>query len=950
MPTSRGDMQSLRFIQAGGLQRKHLAVLVAAAFGVAPTLAWSASPAAIDPAAPAAVDPAAPADPSGGSVEFNGAFTGNTHNTDLSRFEKGNPVMPGRYRVDLYVNDVRYSTQDVTFRGVEGSDVAQPCFTYDDILHMGVDTGKMASGVVNKGSNCITTADISPDAFAKMDMGTLHLNVSIPQASLLARARGYVNPELWDNGETAFLLNYNFNAYSSNTSYDGAHGQGAGRAFAADGTPLIVQNSSYYRLNSDGTYSPSANGDYMLATNGTYTQVKNNSFIPWSNGYRYNDINAYLGLNLGLNIGGWRLRSQETVQWDQQTGRTYWHNINTTASHDITPWKAQFTMGDSFTQGVVFDSTAFRGITLYSDDRMLPDSQQGYAPTVRGVANTQARVTVTQNGNLLYETTVAPGPFVIDDLYATGYGGDLVVTIYEADGSTHTFAVPYAAVPMSLRPGVSRWAITDGQVRDDSLINGKPYFVEGTYQRGINNWLTLYGGVQSTYRALYKSYLGGAAVTTEAGAFGFDITNSHTTFQGSGQSLSGYSARLSYAKTLPTYGTTFAVATYRYSNANFLSLSEAIQAQDRLTTYRSHDIDVGAPYRNKQRIQVNVSQDFGGNGGALYLNGSRMTYWNGAPTATTYQIGYTNHIRDISWGVTAGRTYSSSPVYNGSRFDNQYGLNVSIPLGGPRRNRPSLTVSATQDDYAGATDRVSVAGSFGDRSQYNYNANATYTEQNGAQTSASASLGWMGRYGNLGGSYSYGEHYQQGSISASGGVVAHPGGVTLAPQLDLNGAMAIIDAPDATGATSGFTKVDRRGYAVVSGLRPYRMNDVTLDPVGTSMDVELETTRQQTAPRAGAVVPLKFNTVSGRAVMIRATQSNGDVLPFGADVLDAQGQAVGMVGQGGQLFVRGADDGGTLTVRWGDDETKQCKVSYQLPARAKGQSSQAFDAIDAVCR
>ncbi|WP_244466314.1 FimD/PapC C-terminal domain-containing protein [Dyella japonica] len=83
--------------------------------------------------------------------------------------------------------------------------------------------------------------------------------------------------------------------------------------------------------------------------------------------------------------------------------------------------------------------------------------------------------------------------------------------------------------------------------------------------------------------------------------------------------------------------------------------------------------------------------------------------------------------------------------------------------------------------------------------------------------------------------------------------------------------------------------------------------------------------------------------------MIRATQGNGEVLPFGADVLNEKGDTVGMVGQGGQLFVRGAEDGGTLLVRWGDDEAKQCKVSYQLPAREKGESA-AVQAIDAVCR
>lgn len=167
-----------------------------------------------------------------------------------------------------------------------------------------------------------------------------------------------------------------------------------------------------------------------------------------------------------------------------------------------------------------------------------------------------------------------------------------------------------------------------------------------------------------------------------------------------------------------------------------------------------------APYRSKQRLQANINQDFGGNKGSLYLNGSRMTYWEGAPGATTYQVGYSNYWRDVSLGITASRTYSSSPIYKGSHFDNQFGINLSIPLGGPRVNRPSLSFSTTQDDYAGASDRASITGGLGDRHQYNYNGSATYSDQDNAQTTVSGSLGWQGSDGNLGGSYSDSNHYQ----------------------------------------------------------------------------------------------------------------------------------------------------------------------------------------------
>ncbi|XLM21608.1 fimbria/pilus outer membrane usher protein, partial [Chromobacterium piscinae] len=61
-------------------------------------------------------------------------------------------------------------------------------------------------------------------------------------------------------------------------------------------------------------------------------------------------------------------------------------------------------------------------------------SLQGYAPVVRGVAETNAKVSVRQNGNVIYENVVPPGEFSIDDLYNTGFSGDLEVTVTEADG------------------------------------------------------------------------------------------------------------------------------------------------------------------------------------------------------------------------------------------------------------------------------------------------------------------------------------------------------------------------------------------------------------------------------------------------------------------------------------------------------------------------------------
>lgn len=112
----------------------------------------------------------------------------------------------------------------------------------------------------------------------------------------------------------------------------------------------------------------------------------------------------------------------------------------------------------------MFDGINFRGAQLASDDNMLPDSQKGFAPVIHGIARGTAQVSIRQNGYEIYQSTVPPGPFTIDDLYAAGNGGDLQVTIKETDGTRRVFTVPWSTVPVLQREGHSRFALTAGNI------------------------------------------------------------------------------------------------------------------------------------------------------------------------------------------------------------------------------------------------------------------------------------------------------------------------------------------------------------------------------------------------------------------------------------------------------------------------------------------------------
>ena len=199
----------------------------------------------------------------------------------------------------------------------------------------------------------------------------------------------------------------------------------------------------------------------------------------------YRSASAHL--DAGANLGAWRFRHRSTHQWTND-GRTS-QVLSAYAQTDVPAHRAQATFGDFQTTGALFDSIALRGVEFESDERMWPDSRRGYAPEVRGIAHGNAVVTIRQNGNIIHEVNVPAGPFVIRDLYPTGYGGALDVTVTEADGRQEVFIVPYASVPQLLRPGSERFSIAIGQWQGYGA-GERPLVMQATGQRGFNNLLT----------------------------------------------------------------------------------------------------------------------------------------------------------------------------------------------------------------------------------------------------------------------------------------------------------------------------------------------------------------------------------------------------------------------------------------------------------------------------
>ncbi len=828
--------------------------------------------------------PSSAADASGSQVEFNPAFLHDGSQVDVSQFSHGNPVLPGEYLVDLQINSKWVGRASIRFIAQPGSDIALPCIDRAIIERIGLDFERLSLSARSElrklqSGGCVDLKAIIPHAAVSFDLSQLRLDISVPQAALLRKPRGYVSPELWDSGVTSATLGYNVNAYRS-----------------------------------------------------TSASVFTTSDVSTTDGHA--------DLTLGGNLDSWHLRERSSIDVTSG-GPTTFQNIATYVVHDIPSIRSDLTLGDSFTDGAVFDSFGFRGVSLASDDQMLPDSQLQYAPIVRGIARTNARVVITQHGNVILETTVSPGAFEIDDLYATGYGGDLLVTVYEADGSQESFTVPYASLVQLLRPGVWRYSLVAGEVEQPYLTGTEP-FTQATLQHGLNDYLTAYTGAVDAEH--YRAGLLGIAVNTTLGAAAVDVTEARTDIT-STLSPAGQSLRLSYSKLVSYSQTNITLATYRYSSSGFYSFSDALTARQAAASVAG----LGSFDHARSQWQLNINQTLPGRWGNFYLTGSLLTYWNATGTMTQFQAGYTNHLR--FWHT--GLSYSFSIAHQQNQLtgqpDNRVLATFSLPLGDSPHS-PMVSTNLIQDTTGGVSTRSAqevITGTVGANNQLTYSASAS---QASGDRSFTANGQYTSSYSTVSASASEGTGYSQQSLGATGGVVAHPGGITFSNQM--TDTIGIIEAMGAAGArvtNSVGTVVDSSGYAVLPFLLPYRLNTITIDPDGlVSSDVEFKSTTEFVAPREDSVVMIRFQTVGGRPIIATTHLTDGSAVPFGASVYDAQNSEVGLAGQDGRIYLHGIADSGVLTVRWGDAPDQQCSFKYQLPPPHKGDGP--FVRIDATCK
>lgn len=798
---------------------------------------------------------------------------------DLHIFSEFGRQAPGKYHVSIYLNQEFIDTRDINFVS-DSTGGLHPQLSREDLYAWGVRPEyiiKKDNNISNKKDEVIE--NIVKGAQSSFNFSKQQLDISIPQAYINQKGRGYVNPALWDEGVPAFLLSYDFSG--SNNRGD--------------------ENSS---------------------------------------------DNYFLSLRSGLNLGAWRLRNFSTGSYSKTNKYghdEHWDTLSTYVQRDIKFLRSQLTLGDSYTSSDIFESMQFSGMKLTSDDNMIPDSLRGYAPTVRGIANTNAKVVVKQNNSIIYTTNVPPGPFVINDIYPLTSSGTLQVEIDEADGQVRTSTQAFSTVPIMQREGHLRYAFSAGKTKAIYSGQDKLPFVELSAIYGLPKDITVYGGFQGAKK--YKAVAVGAGYSLgEFGSISTDVTQSWATFPNS-ESKSGQSYRFQYAKTVESTGSTFTLAGYRYSTKGFYDFSE-------FSEYSSYMNNHFFEFKNNRRskIQLDYTQRIlDGTFGSFSISGYQQDYWNETGSDRALNVSYNNTWNSINWSLmyTLGR-YANTET----QTDQRLSLMVSIPFD---RFLPHsyATMSTSSDSKGNNTYRSGLSGSALDNN-LNYSVYEGYSNHGGGN-SGGVNAAYTGSSAVVDGGYSYSQRSRQISYGLRGAVIAHPHGITLSQPIDsdLYG-ITIVAAPGAKGIhVKNNTGVitDSRGYAVIPYNNPYKVNRVALDTTSFGNDVDIDNNVTNVVPTAGAIVYANFKARLGARVLVTFRRLDGSVVPFGSLVsIDGDTNNVAIVGEDGQVYLSGVGDKSEVIASWGKAESDKCRSIIRLPNEKSHVTFDSVMLLKAICQ
>lgn len=629
----------------------------------------------------------------------------------------------------------------------------------------------------------------------------------------------------------------------------------------------------------------------------------------------------WLNLSPGLNIGPWRFRNKTIWERNSYT-KGNWQTQSSYAERGFSSIRSRLTIGDGYTQSDIFESVPLRGVMLNSDESMVSPDEYQYTPIVRGVARTQARVEIKQDGYTIYNHVVNPGPFTLTNVNANSFGGNLKVIIWETDGNPQTFLVALAKPAISIKQGYLRYGIAAGYYRPLESINRHEAIFEATAEYGLPLNLTIYGGSQSAQNFKSAS-LGLGVALGEWGAVSADVADSRSKFQ-KDISQQGDSYRLRYNKSITNTDTSFSLE-HLYYSGNYNTFSDIGQYNEGDYSYLNYNLQ-----KKKNRTGVFLIQGVKG-WGNLSFSGYFNSYRNGYPSEKTINAAYTftsgRAIYSINWSQT-----QILGGDEGKRTNHIVSVWISLPLSRWIEGNTYADYRWSDSSTGKQSHTLGISGNMMNQSVY-WSASQSYRpEDYENRNNGNLSVTDYGTYGQLSGNYSYNPVVNQTGAGIRGGIVVHRHGIIFGQPL--NNTVGLIDVSGVSGINVGGIpgiRTDFRGYTIDNSLIPYQLNDISINPSELPSNVDMTKTDINVVPTEGAIIPVKFAARRGERAIITVHQEDGSPVPFGA--LATYNSEGSIVGEGGELYLSGLKNNALIKIKWSNH---QCYFTIKNLHKAEG--------------
>ncbi|EEL6674277.1 F4 (K88) fimbrial usher FaeD [Salmonella enterica subsp. enterica serovar Reading] len=686
----------------------------------------------------------------------------------------------------------------------------------------------------------------------------------------------------------------------------------------------VYVSADYFREGYDATRqcyvltkAPSAKVDFDVSTQSLALSIPQQGLVKmpenveWDYGtdaFRVNynanantgrhNTSAFGSADLKANVGRWVVSSSATASTGDSGDNEATINMFT-ATRAIRSLSADLAVGKTSTGDNLLGSTGTYGVSLSRNNSMKPGNL-GYTPVFSGIADGPSRVTLTQNGRMLYSEMVPAGPFSVTDvpLYTSG---DVTMTVTGDDGREQKQVFPLSVMSGQLSPGEHEFSVAAGMPDDDSDLEGGVF--AASYGYGLDGLTLRAGGVfnrdwqgASAGTVLGLGYLG--AVSADG---------AYATAKYRDGSRSGNKVQLAWNKQLALTDTGLRVSWSRQS-AEYEDMSSFNPAETWLQQNQGR--------RTKDEWNAGISQPVGGLF-SLSVSGWQRSYY---PASTTGSYRYAgDNGRDT--GITGSLSTQIKGVslnlgWSGSR--NTQGENnwsasasVSVPFTlFDRKYSSSTSVSTGKDGGTGFSTGVS--GSLNDRFSYGFGGG----RDSGGGGTGYLNASYSGDRAYLSGTMNHSTGSgTSGSVSASGSVLAVPAARDVMFSRNSSDTVAVVNVKDTPGVkvTSGDGQTNGDGNLVVS-LNSYDWNTVTIDAGTLPLNTELATTSMKVVPTDSAVVWMPFDALRVHRYLLQVKQRNGEFVPGGTWARDSKNTPLGFVANNGVLMINAVDRPGDITL------------------------------------